>query len=324
MAKLPQKRQIWLFDDGRLGHLKQSQALLCALQKQSKTLQSMSIETIAVQLTRWQRWFAPRIAPGADRQLNNLPQKQPAIVIGTGSRCALYSRLIKNRYPDTFNIQILDPRTARQDFSLLIIPEHDQIEADNVISMRGSLVDISEPRKASITSLWPKGNQLKLAVLLAGDSDQNWALLQQAEKQSEANAVRTIISLAPRTKTRLCRAIEREWSGLSYRIISDTSGRQAYYHMLNTADQFWVAADSINQLSEVLTACGTRPVWIEATTHSERKKRWINEVLSKGEAQLLKNYPQQSLPTEIAASNRFWQQQMNAIAGQVICQWSAS
>lgn len=323
-----QNPTIWLLDDGRRGHLKQSQALLNAMLRQSdgqsKTLQAMPVETISIQLTRWQRWLAPRILPGADRQLNSMPESEPAIVIGAGSHCALYSRLIKRRYPNTFNIQILDPRFARQDFSVLVIPEHDQVELDNVITMRGSLVEIPEMANGH-EDIWPGGDATKLAVLLAGNKHENQRLLQLAKQQTQVGKIQCVISLAPRTDSTLQEIIHREWQGLAYRIITPDEGSKNYHCLLNTAMQFWVAADSINQLSEVLTARGTRSIWIEPmlTIRNHRKKHWIDSLLSMDEVRLLKDYPQQSASTAVAISCEFWKQQLNKVAKRVINQLCA-
>jgi len=321
MVTLSKNRQIWLLDDGRIGHLKQSQALLSAMQGQSKALQDTSIVNIPIQLRFWQRYLATRIPFVAERQLNKLPQVEPMMVVGTGRRCAFYSRLIKQRFPNTFNVQILDPRSHRKDFSVLIIPEHDHIAADNMISLRGSLVDVAKSTKHTDIN-WPISDGQKIAILLAGHSIQNQQLLILAKQQMQANKkAQCIISMAPRTDKKLVKLIKQQYQGLSYQTISFSEGQQKYHAVLNTAEQFWVAADSINQLSEVLTQRKAQSVWVVDSGLGKRHQRWIKSLLDRNEVQRLTDYPTGNQPSALAASRVFWQQQTSHIASQVLARW---
>ncbi len=316
-------RKIILLDDGRRGHLQQTQALLDALRRQSDVLAALPVQIVRLSLTAWQQNLIASIARYADRQMNALDSAAlPGLVIGAGRRCAAYSRLVKQYYPACFTVQILDPGRARGEYSVLLVPAHDQVAADNVIQFQGSLANPGIPAEAAVSrdteNVWPTANRCKLALLLAGRPAQNKRLLHQARQQVAGGKLQCMISLAPRTATSLAASIQRDWQGLPGRILTVESGPTGYWQMLNSAEQFWVAADSINQVSEVLSVRGARPVWVDPVTGSRRKQRWITALLANDEVRLVRDYPQLPSALAIARSSQFWRQQLKQVAEQVI------
>lgn len=310
---------IWMLNDGRLGHWRQCQALLNGLRRASDELADMPVHTLNIQPPAIQRWLAPRITPWADRGLNEpAAGNTPAIIIGAGRQSAGISRFLKQRYPGVFNIQILDPRIARNDFSVLIVPEHDGYQGENVVVMQGSLVDVPEIKTNVVSSdLWPAGDGDRLLVLLAGNAQQNQRLLQQALELAMQGVARVVISLNPRTSAATADSIRGVWQRIPYGLLT---GSGDYWRLLREAEQYWVAGDSINQLCEVLTVREKQSIWVEASTASRRHRRWFNRLLKSKEIHNLKYVHGSQVDIESNLSG-LWQHQIKKIATQVLKKW---
>ncbi len=326
MSSSIKKQQIWLLNDGRLGHLRQMQALLAAIQAREETLEAIPVHQLSVKLPALHRWLAPSILPGAERCLNGLNiAGEPIMIIAAGRRGAWLSRLLHRRYPQTFTIQILDPQRAHHEFSQLIIPEHDGYHADKVIKLRGSLTACPPRLNAISEGFWPMGDGCKLGVLLAGDGAQNHYLLSQLSRiWTKQKPNRMVISVGPRTAASTIRQMKKQVLTKQATVITSDNTHDQYQRMLQEAEQFWVAADSINQVSEVLTVRTTQPVWVATRSaagqldSSVRKQAWLSDLLERDELRLLSDYPHASTAQAIKQSQKFWRWQTNHIAKQVL------
>ncbi len=315
------KQQIWLLDDGRLGHLRQSQAMVSAICAHTETFKAANVKQHSFEIPAIHRLLAPRILPGADAYLNQwLPDSLPAMIVGAGRRCAWMSRLLRRRFPEVFTVQILNPGCHHKQFSLLIVPEHDDCDAGNVLRMRGSLTDLSNPLDKDDEKLWPDGQHIRLAALLAGKDQQNRMLLKQIE-QRKLQIGHVVLSKGPRTASRTLQEFATGGLAADVTIIKPDKGGKTYRSMLRQANQFWVAADSINQLSEVLSARQGQSIWVAGSARSKRKRKWLKGLLERQEIRLLRDYPTASSAHSIQQSQSFWQNQTSQIAREVLSRY---
>lgn len=322
MANSIKNPEIWLLDDGRLGHLRQSQALLHGMQSHHPAIQSIPVRNLVVP-NRWYQWARPK--PLLTEQLGFRPTEQSdlkPLVIGTGSHCASYSRFLSQHFSQAFTVQILNPRAKHEDFSVLIIPEHDGLRLNNTIQMRGSLSLLPEPPVESMPELWPQGEGNKLVILLAGDEAQNQRLLKQMHTLPPG--YRIIISVGPRTLQNTVEQVKKQATQQSLKVIAPDDASPVYQGMLHQADQYWVAADSINQLSEVLTVRHQQSIWVTGLqqqgvfNRQRRKRNWITSLLERGEIRWIDDFPVPSNKELIEVSRLFWQAQTDRIARQVL------
>ncbi len=132
-----QQPQCWILSDGRAGNDRQSQALAEAL--------NLSVRWMPATLRVPWSWVAPRIAAGGlaavDSEARAALLEQPApVLIACGRRSALVNRLLKARWGEkVFAIQVLNPRIAPDHFDLLVVPRHDHLSGEHVLSVTGSL-----------------------------------------------------------------------------------------------------------------------------------------------------------------------------------------
>jgi len=145
-------RDILVLSDGKPGHLKQAKALLSLLSEDGSQIRSKIIEV--KYKNRFGRIFADIVAfftgkhcLGAgfwlanlvdDKTWQELDKTYADIVISAGSFIAPINKLFSS-YLGAKSITILRPNIPLRKFDLAIIPEHDRIQADSAVMIKGAL-----------------------------------------------------------------------------------------------------------------------------------------------------------------------------------------
>ncbi|QHG88311.1 MULTISPECIES: mitochondrial fission ELM1 family protein [Xanthomonas] len=251
----------WALSDGRAGNARQAEALARALHPSA--FQPMHLQARAP----W-RWAAPRLLPAAHqafgaafvRQL----QQPPALAIGCGRQAALATRLLRAR--GSRSVQILDPRLDPRQWDLLVVPEHDALHGENVLTLLGSLHPVDDAWLTAGRAARPALGGLpgpRLALLVGGPTAQvPWtppalaALCAGLSAQLRAVGGSLLVTLSRRTPTDAIAPLRAVCSGLPHLLWCDErDGPNPYAGLLGWADAIVATADSVNLLSE---ACATR------------------------------------------------------------------
>ena len=288
--------QVWLLNDGRPGHHHQSRALAQALQSASVSLTALDV--------RWPppwRWLAPRQPPGLGHWGRQLPvPRGPTLVIGCGRRCAQAALWLRRHYPQQVRtLQILDPRRQRDDFDVLIVPEHDAIAGANIVAITGSLHAITQQQLAAARRHWlPRWQHWpgpRLGILLGGGEatlfQRRWQAMYAVLQQRLVHGGSVLCSFSPRTPSTAVATVRADlsrWPGLCYSLPADRpiapAGNPAednpYLGILACADELWLDGDSVNMVSEAL-ACG-RPVRVGDTALRPAHRRFHASLLRRG------------------------------------------
>ena len=119
------------------------------------------------------KWPSPfRSLPKAQREMLTPPW--PTVWIAAGRRSAALTREVRQRSAgQTFTIQILDPHIAPDNFDLLVTPEHDEVEGENVIQTIGSPSYFSNDQIEDAAQAFADladERQKSAIVILGGDS----------------------------------------------------------------------------------------------------------------------------------------------------------
>lgn len=270
----------WALHDGAAGNRRQVLALA---------------DTLALPSTEWAltasapaRWFAPRHAPGSGRAFGTQFQRAlrdapPAIAMGCGRLAALATR--QARAVGAFAIQILDPRIDTGHWDLVIAPEHDGLEGDNVIELRGSLNPIdptwlAHAREGAAALAALPGP--RTAVLIGGptratrfDRGALEVMLAKLELELAREGGSLIVCGSGRTPREWAPLLRSRYSGDAHRVWMDASdGANLYAGALGWADRIVVSPDSVNMVSE---ACSTSlPVFVaEPARATGRVRRFL-------------------------------------------------
>ncbi len=282
--------QLWTLTDGNAGNRRQAEALATALELGPATDWQLQPHL------PW-RIAAPRCFPGARHAFGpdfaRALQHPPALAIGCGRQAALATRLLRERGSKV--VQILDPRLETRHWDLVVAPEHDRLQGDNVITLLGSLNPVDDAWLAIAGNAFAQFADLpqpRTALLLGGSSAharfdrkefEALATLLDAAFAREGGSV--LATTSRRTSPDVVEALHRRYQSTPGMIwSSEIDGANPYAGVLAWADRIVCSPDSVNMVSE---ACATRvPVFVFEPRHvSGRPRRFLDALLAQGRIQ---------------------------------------
>lgn len=237
-----------------------------------------------------QLWLAPlksALWPGSDR----FEPPWPDVVIGTGRMTVAHSVAIKRASGGrTFNIRIQHPRVALRDFDLVVAPQHDACQGENVIQTMGAIhrvtadgLRLAGEKFASQFAALPR----PLVAVMVGGTNKCYrmtpeighSLGEKLAAMSAATGTGILLTTSRRTGPEVEAALRQSLMGTpSY--IWDGTGDNPYLALLALADYLVVTADSVNMVSE---ACFTgKPVFVVELEGGSRKFRRFHEAMRVG------------------------------------------
>ena len=251
----------WTITDGRAGNVRQAVALASALALGGQ--QRLQLQPRAP----W-RWLTPRLLPGAAQAFGEvfarLAGNPPDLAIGCGRQAAGALRVLGRS--GTRTVQILDPRIDPRHWDLLVVPAHDRLRGDNVLTLLGSLNPVSDDWLAWGRAAFSSFEQLpgpRTALLVGGPTDHApWQdvdiqpLFRQLAARVRADGGSVLATTSRRTPRPVTQALLRAFDDVPGVIWSDGGdGTNPYGGLLGWADRIICTPDSVNLLSE---ACATR------------------------------------------------------------------
>ncbi len=282
--------------DGRAGNMRQASALGDAIAALGPVGNAIAAPADALRLAPrapW-RWAAPRRLPLSGTAFGDAFGRRlahpPLLAIGCGRQAALATRLLGSRGART--VQVLDPRIDPRHWDLVVVPAHDRLSGDNVITMTGSLHPVDDAWLAQARERFPRFAALpgpRTAVLLGGPSAHaDFGAAEQAALWTALDAVvareggSVLVTASRRTPAAVRTALRGDrarWPGITW--VDDADGENPYSGMLAWADRIVCSADSVNMVSE---ACATRvPVFVLAPGRVRgRPARFLHELLASG------------------------------------------
>lgn len=280
--------QICATSDGRAGNARQAEALALALADHTP------VSTLTLSPRAPWRWFAPRRISGAGNAFGpdfvRLLAAAPGIAIGCGRQAALATRLLRERGWRT--VQILDPRLDPRHWDAVVVPEHDRLRADNVLTLLGGLHPVDDTWLARARTDFAAFGDLpgpRTAVLLGGTSAHarfdRMAFEVMATKLEAVLAHdggSLLLTTSRRTDPELVAALAHRYDGtpgVVWRGPDD--GPNPYPGLLAWADRIACSPDSVNMVSE---ACATRaPVFVfdPGRVHG-RPRAFLDTLLARG------------------------------------------
>lgn len=216
----------------------------------------------------------------------------PDVVISCGRRSAPLALAIKKQNGGkTFCVHIQDPLLCRQDFDLIVAPDHDHLQGPNVISTKGALHKVTPQKLAegikAYGTLFQDLPRPYSTVLLGGATNRYKMpreamdrLIQQILLIRDKTQGSVLVTPSFRTPFReiLAKALEQE----PRVFLADIEKNNPYFAMLGVGDYFFVTDDSVNMVCE---ACVTgKSVYIlPLLGHGNTKpKKFIDGLIQQG------------------------------------------
>ncbi|MFQ5508931.1 MAG: mitochondrial fission ELM1 family protein [Leptospirillia bacterium] len=213
-------------------------------------------------------WPFPLAAAAAGSDVLTPPW--PDILIASGQNVAGFALAVKKRSGGhTLTVQIENPGSSAPRFDLVISPEHDGLQGDNVVTTKGAITRISQPLlTAAAAHFAPRFSHLPrplVAVLVGGDNRRYRMTTTVAQKLVDdlKTAVKggagLLVTASRRTGAR-AEAVLRQGLDIPECYFWDGSGENPYHGYLALADHIVVTCDSVMMASEA-AATGS-PVYV--------------------------------------------------------------
>jgi len=276
----------WAISDGRAGNARQAEALAAALAGPATS----PTPALVLQPHMPWRWLAPRRLPGAAQAYGpafaELLRQPPTLAIGCGRQAALATRLLRAR--GSAAVQILDPRLSPRHWDVVVVPEHDRLRGDNVLTLLGSLHPIDDAWLAAGRAAFPHFGALpspRTALLVGGPAalapwtaDAAAAVFGHVAAQLRDTGGSVLASASRRTPPAVAAALRHAFAGVPGVVwCGEGDGANPYAGLLGWAERIVCTPDSVNLLSE---ACATRvPVAVAMPTFARGRARDFHAAL---------------------------------------------
>src|SRR5690606_28604279 len=136
--------RIWAVSDGRAGNARQADALASAIA--TAIPGGAAVRSVLLTPRAPWRWVAPRSLPGNTAAFGTefalAMASPPDLVVGCGRQAALATRLLRKRGVKA--VQILDPRIDPSHWDLVVVPQHDTLRGDNIVTTLGGLHPVDD------------------------------------------------------------------------------------------------------------------------------------------------------------------------------------
>ena len=245
-----------------------------------------------VQVTKPWRWLPPRLIPdplGAiGPKRDSLEPPWPDLLISSGRQVVAPAMAIRRANAGaTFTVHVQNPAVDPARFNVVVTPQHDRLEAPNVIATTGGLNQVTEGRLAAAAARFaPRLAHLPrplVAVMLGGDNKayrfthalarRLGARLAELSRREDAGL---LVTASRRTGAKVMAILREALAGLPVEIW-DGTGENPYFGFLALADAFVVTGDSVNMVTEAATT--GKPVYVAALAGGSAKFRRFHETL---------------------------------------------
>ena len=222
-----------------------------------------------VELNKFTKFLPPKITPVSNLFFKNFKIPEFDLIISCGRKSVIPSIYLKKKSKKKIiNIHIQDPKVSLKNFDYIIVPEHDGVKGENVITSRGAIHYLtSDEIKKNSNYLNGMLNKEKeyLLLILGGPNkyyDYNEKnlldIFKKIQKLTFKNDLQAIIIPSLRTPQNII-DLAHKFFGEQNLIIKNVD-KKAYLSGLAIAKFIIVTCDSTSMISE--SALTGKPIYI--------------------------------------------------------------
>ena len=222
-----------------------------------------------IELNSFWKLFPPKVTPIKDFVFKNKINGHFDVVISCGRKSVIPSIYLKKKFKNKImNIHIQDPKVSLDNFDYIIVPEHDNLYGQNILTSKGSIhhlmnSDLEENKNYLITRV---DKQKKIVTLIIGGPNRYYdyedkviaGVFLKIKNNFINKNYQAIIIPSMRTPRRIIDKAKNYFS--QDQIVIDGVDKKAYLSALKLADHIVVTCDSTSMVSEAAIT-GT-PIYI--------------------------------------------------------------
>ena len=239
-----------------------------------------------IELNNFWKLFPPKITPVKNFVFKNGLEHEFNIVISCGRKSVIPSLYLKNKYKSKIiNIHIQDPKVSLSNFDFIIVPEHDSLFGENVVTSKGAIHYLTNDELIENENyLKPRIDSQKkiISFIIGGPNkyyDYNDKIIDEIFLKIENNFIKNnyqaIIIPSMRTPRSIIEKAKNYFD--KNQIIVFDVDKKAYLSALKLADHIVVTCDSISMISEV--AITGKPIYVvqmPSIKSNQRFKEFFN------------------------------------------------
>ena len=222
-----------------------------------------------IELNNFWKFLPPKITPVKNFVFKNKIDEYSNIVISCGRKSVIPSIYLKNKYNSKIiNIHIQDPKVSLNNFDFVVVPEHDGLTGENVLTTKGAIHYLTKDE------LVLSQNYLKLKIdpkkkivsfIIGGPNkyysyDDNIVdnIFLKLKKSFIQNNYQAIIIPSMRTPEKIIEKAQNYFD--KNQIVIPKVDKKAYLSSLQLADHIVVTCDSTSMISEA--AITGKPIYV--------------------------------------------------------------
>ena len=235
-----------------------------------------------VELNNFWKVIPPKLTPISSSVYKKIEHSDFDVIISCGRKSVIPSiHLKKNSNKKVFNIHIQDPKVSLNHFDCIVVPEHDSIDGENVISTKGAIHYLTESEinenKDYLNSFIKKDEREILTLILGGPtrhyeySNENIKkIFESLSNLSKQNNLQLIVIPSMRTPKKIIQ-YTKEYFGENHTVI-ETVNKKAYLSALAISEKIVVTCDSSSMISEA--ALTGKPIYVANISPKKNDKRF--------------------------------------------------
>ncbi len=222
-----------------------------------------------VELNKFAKFFPPKITPISSLFFKKFNIPEFDIIISCGRKSVIPSiYLKKNSKKKTINIHIQDPKVSLKNFDYVIVPEHDGLKGQNVITSKGAIhyLTTDEIKKNSdyLNNKLSKQKEYLLLVLGGPNKYYNYNdknllnIFEKIKKLIIYHNLQAIIIPSMRTPKNIIDLADNFFGDEN--LVIKSVDKKAYLSGLSLAKYIVVTCDSTSMISE--SALTGKPIYV--------------------------------------------------------------
>ena len=222
-----------------------------------------------IELNSFWKIIPPKFTPIKKFVFKNEIEEDFDVIISCGRKSVIPSIFIKkNSKKKVFNIHIQDPKVSLDNFDVVVVPQHDNLNGDNVITTKGAIhyltIQEIEENKGYLSSKIKSGKEV-VTLILGGSNKYYKYTRENIEnvflKVSEnfiKNNFQLIVVPSMRTPKDIIE-FASEYFGNEHLVVKDVD-KKAYLSALELSKFIVVTCDSSSMISE--TTITGKPIYV--------------------------------------------------------------
>ena len=234
-----------------------------------------------IELNNFWKFFPPKITPVKNFVFKNKIDYDFNIVISCGRKSVIPSIYLKKKFKNKImNIHIQDPKVSLNNFDFVVVPEHDGLSGNNVLTSKGAIhylrSDELDKNENYLASKIKK--EKKIVTLILGGPNKYYdfcdanieIIFSKIRENFIQNGYQLILIPSMRTPKKVIEKAE-DYFDKNQIIIQDVD-KKAYLSSLMLADHIVVTCDSTSMISEA--AITGKPIYVAQMPEIKNNRRF--------------------------------------------------